>query len=166
MLDDYTNTEIVADLLNSGFQISTRTLRRRPQYWTFCSMGWLGLWCGEGEAGTSSLIKLTAGSSWWLLPKHARNRLALIRRTLLIQALYSPPNSPFTAPPLISHLFCILGTSSVSSLKMAETKNERSDKGVEVSADDVAPSTQESANSQSLEVGLTELISRWSDSIR
>jgi len=35
MLDDYTNAEIVADLLNKGFQTSIRSLQRRLQHWGF-----------------------------------------------------------------------------------------------------------------------------------
>jgi len=54
---------------------------------------------------------------------------------------------------------------------MAEKKTEL-DIGVNVSLGDVefnaapaAPATEESANSQTLEVGLCEMISRWSNSV-
>ena len=56
---------------------------------------------------------------------------------------------------------------------MAEMKTEYLDSKIEVSPDDVelnaalaAAATQESANSQTLEAGLAEMISRWSESVR
>jgi hypothetical protein len=60
----------------------------------------------------------------------------------------------------------------VPSLKMADTKTAHFVNGVEdnayveLNAALATPATQESANSQKLEVGLAEMISRWPDSVR